>query len=167
MRARRMTEPAAKLPCEMRVVVESDGAVTEVSDEQPLAESPEVRGRKRESPRCVQTPTRAYPADQIAIAVEHVHESETNTGHVIFAVGVLLREGNIQVALNVPNTKRRIALRNAGVLECARQRDTRECLVEHVDLSIVEVRGVQKVSPAVLRESEPLVDSAAGPVVIR
>jgi hypothetical protein len=49
-----------------------NGTVTEVSDEQPLAESPEVRGRKRESPRCVQTPTRAYPADQIAIAVEHV-----------------------------------------------------------------------------------------------
>jgi hypothetical protein len=31
-----------------------DGAIAEVADEEAIAEAPEVRGRKRDSPRCIQ-----------------------------------------------------------------------------------------------------------------
>jgi hypothetical protein len=59
-----------------------DGAVAEISDEQPIAEPPEVRGRKGEAPRCVQTPTRGEPADQATIGVEYDDEA----GMVILAM---------------------------------------------------------------------------------
>src|SRR6185295_20056977 len=61
-------------------VVTVDDAITEVPDEQHVAERAEVRRRESDTPRRIQRAAgRHQMLEQVALRVEHVHEPQAGT----------------------------------------------------------------------------------------
>ena len=102
-------------------------------------------------------------ANQAAVRIEHDDHSQSVPGDVVLAVLVLLGVGHEQIAVDVLNAERREMARNIR-LELALQLALRDRVlvqgIEHVDLAVVEVGGVQKVLLAVGGERQALVDGA-------
>ena len=143
-----------------------DPAIAEVADQQVVAEAPEARRRQRDAPRRVQRPTAGEVANQAAVRIEHDDHSQSVPSRARRRrprVLVLLGVGHEQIAVDVLNAERREMARNIR-LELALQLALRDRVlvqgIEHVDLAVVEVGGVQQVLLAVGGERQPLVDGA-------
>src|SRR5581483_7492147 len=100
-------------------VVGVDVAIAEVTDEQRSAEPAEAGRGQSEPPWRVQRAPGGQPAQERAVVGEDVHESVTRAGHVIFAVGVWLRIGHVELAREFRDVERRVTEREQRVHEPA------------------------------------------------
>src|SRR5262249_45567089 len=85
--------------------------VAKVSHEQRAAELPEIGWGDGQPPRRVEPPSRGHAPEQIAVGVERVHESVAHARDIVVLVLILERVGDVDLAGEAADAKRRIARR--------------------------------------------------------
>src|SRR5207248_1854297 len=132
-----------------------DAAVAEVADQQVAPEVAEGGGGQHHPPRRVERPVADQPLEVPGGGVEDVEEAVARPGHVVVCRGVLLGEGDVNLAAEVGDVGGGEALGDGRVGEGA---DELEVGVEGVDLAVVEVGREEDVLPVQLTEGGTLED---------
>src|SRR5439155_12494343 len=84
-----------------------DPAVSEVADQEVVAEPAKVRGRHRQAPGRVQVVMRDKPLEKVAVGVEDIDEAAPGSGNVIVGVLVLHGIGDEDSAADILNAEGR------------------------------------------------------------
>src|SRR5262249_24519575 len=135
-------------------------AVAEVADQEVARVGTEAGGGYSHAPGRIKLPVLGDALEQVAAGVEDVHESLALAGHRTAIPGrVLLGVGDVQVAAQILNVERRKPIREVWVDERPGLLRLVELAVDHVDLAVMEVGGVQEVRRADVSGGEARVDS--------
>src|SRR5262249_3651047 len=94
-----------------------DAAVAEVADQQVAAEGSKARRREHHAPRRVEVAARDEAAVEVTVGLEDVDKAVARAGLVIVGVGVLLGVADVELAVDGSDPERRVALRQAGIVE--------------------------------------------------
>src|ERR1700740_92404 len=91
-----------------------DPSVTKVAHQQSIREAAETRWSQGQPPGRVERKTARKPAQKTPIGVEYKDQPEARTTDIIFLRFVLLRIGDVQIAMDVLDAERREMLRHLG-----------------------------------------------------
>src|SRR5260370_32848106 len=96
-------------------VVNSDLTAAGIADEEVVAIEAEVCRRQRDAPGCIQPRSALQPLQKLTGRRELVDKSETREAQIIMFSRVLVRVGNIQVAIDCLYIKRSETLGNFAI----------------------------------------------------
>src|SRR6185369_5270837 len=123
-------------------VVSIDVTVTEVADQQHIAEGTESCGGECDAPGSIECPGGCDATNQVAVGVVDIHIAQAGAVQFILPVRILQRIRDIDIAANGLDAEWRKPAGKLVILESSRGQSYRgKLVVEYVDRTIVEIRG--------------------------
>ena len=119
------------------------------------AELTEAGRRKRQAPGCVQCSAGSDSTQERSRAVVDVNYSESWTGDLVLAVGVLLRVRDVDPTAEILDPKRPVSFRQVRIHERSWVVQQLEGAVEDVDPPVVEVGCIEARTSAVVPIARP------------
>src|SRR6266436_3274310 len=124
--------------CQIVIV---DSAVAKISD-------PQLALHQCESPRCVEITIRNQTSQEVAAGIKYINKAVARTSHVILALRILQRVGNVNPALatdtDIANAKWRVTGRQVRVDETVRI-NLLKILVVGLNAPGMEICHIQKI----------------------
>src|SRR5258706_3758744 len=137
-----------------RRVERVDPPVAEVANQQRVAECPEVRRSQRNPPGRIQRPLCHQALYEPTVRPKHIHEAMAIPPNIVVPLGVLLREGYINLLADGLNPEWRVV---AGYVRIPKRLDVGKIRVIHLDFAVAKIRGVDKRSLRSRNHSVPFV----------
>src|SRR5215470_5822425 len=145
-----------------------DRAVTEVSDQNIVAEPAEVRACLRDAPRRIQRPIRSKTSDEITVLIEDIDNAVSRADHGVGAGSILQSVCHEYLSTDLLDVEWRKSVRKSGILERTHRVQGIKANVVRRNETVMKVCDRQIFTAASrIHDRETRINRSAGGIVYR